>query len=217
MCSAQPNINRKAKAILQGNRVAKNLGIGGVSRLIREVSRGKRCNVRLCFGLDGSASISPGEYKIQQDLVKLVASVAREGGATFSAVQYGLSNTAISSQTGNAPKFRKAVDASILQKAPRTFIGAGIGFCIRTLQGEPRGRGRRIVSLGDGRTNFFTSALPLILSQLNDIKITAVGIGFPRNSRTLLEIAGSRSRVCQVNRYGDLRNIVVKLIRGLCR
>ncbi|CDF33027.1 unnamed protein product [Chondrus crispus] len=216
VCDAQPNLVRKARALLRGNRLAQSVGVNGIVRLFKEVNRGRRCNMRLCFALDGSGSISPVQFKVQQDLVKLLASVAREGGATFSAVQYGLSNTAISTPTGNAPKFRRAVDDSIFQRAPRTFIGSGLGFCISNLKTEPRGRGRRILLLGDGRSNFFTLALPLVLSTLNDIQISAVGIGFPRNSRTLLDITGSRSRLCAVNRYSDIRRIVFKLVRGLC-
>lgn len=216
VADAQPTLVEKAQSITKGNELAKSLGIATLVRWQKEIANTRKCNVRLCFAIDGSASISPAEYKVQQDLVKLIAGLSRIGGSTFSAVQYGLSNTPISVQTGNDFKFRKEVDASVSQKASRTFIGAGLGFCVSNLQGEPKGDGRKIVFLGDGRSNFFTLSLPLVLTTLKDIKVFAVGIGFPKDAKTLLQIAGSSNRVCQVSRYADVRKIVIKLLRNIC-
>lgn len=216
IADGQANFFNKAQNMAKGNKIAQFLGIPTLVRLQKEIAQTRKCNVRLCFAIDGSGSMTGAEYKVQQDLVKLIASLTRAGGSTFSAVQYGLTNIPISAQTGNIYEFRKDVDKSFSEKATRTFVGAGLGFCAANLHTEPKGDGRKIVFLGDGRSNFFTLSLPLVLTTLKDIKVFAVGVGFPRDAKTLLQIAGNKSRVCAVNRYSDVHGIVIKLLRNIC-
>lgn len=175
------------------------------------------CGVNLCFGLDGSGSITEGEYEAQKDLIKDVASVAaRDPDATYSAVQYGLKLIRISTQVNDISLFRESVDASELASASRTFISAGIASCLRMLSGTTSGA-NAIVVLGDGRSNFATATLPSVLEKAENATLFAVGIGFPRDAELLLQITGGNDeRVFDVRKYSDLQNIASRLAEGVC-
>lgn len=206
-----------AKTIIERNGLAGRVGEDKLKELQKVLCKDGDCNVRLCFALDGSASISHQEFQTQKNLVKLIASVAAPGNASFSAVQYGLSNTFITGTTFNLAEFRVAVQNSTLAKARRTFLSAGIAFCISQVVSEPAGAGRKIVVLGDGRATFSEDSLPIVLAASGQADIYAVGIGFPRDSKRLLQITGGRKdRVIGISRYSEVVNVVPRLIRSLC-
>ena len=62
------------------------------SLLDASVKQLDKCNINVCFSLDGSASINPFWYKIQQSFSTRVANAIHERSddAHFAAVQYGL-------------------------------------------------------------------------------------------------------------------------------
>lgn len=206
-----------ADEIIEKNVLAASLGVVEVDTLQKELCEEGDCNISLCFALDGSGSVSSTEFQVQKDLVKLIASVAAPGKASFSAVQYGLSNTFISANTQNLSEFTDSVQKSELMKAKRTFLSAGLGFCISQLESQPQGAGRKIVVLGDGRANFAENSLSIVLGAAKKIDIYAVGIGFPKDSKRLLELAGNRKdRVFGISRYSNIVDVVFKLARSLC-
>ena len=150
------------------------------------------CGPNVCFALDGSGSISGSDWSAQKFLVELVAAVVGvDTNAEFAAVQYGLRNIGISLLTGDVDQFLLDVEANRLARARRTFIAAGLAFCIRQLNQRP-GDANKIVLLGDGRSNFGGNPIPTAqrwLSAAPSNRICSVGVGF-ENTAVLQAIAG---------------------------
>ncbi|CDF33028.1 unnamed protein product [Chondrus crispus] len=206
-----------ARTIVQKNPVAASLGAKTIDSLQTEVCRDGSCDISLCFALDGSGSISAEEYQVQKDLVKLIAILAAPANATFSAVQYGLANEFISVSTSDPFAFMKYVDNSVLLRAPRTFLTAGLGFCISQVNENPKAGGKKVVVLGDGRDNYMESSLALVLKSAESVDIFAVGIGNSLDTQKLLEITGGqKNHVYTASNYADVGQVVVDLVRALC-
>ena len=176
------------------------------------------CNPNVCFALDGSGSVSEGEFEAQRDFVTLVAAiVGADTDAAFAAVQYGLRNIAISSLTNDVDSFLLDVDASELARADRSFIAAGLGFCINELRPRPEDA-NKIVLIGDGESNFGGNPIPIarrFRQPRGNGAICAVGIGF-RNLRVLRRITGSRSRVLDIDEFFELLDILDQVVFEIC-
>jgi len=183
----------------------------------RVINQGS-CNPNICFALDGSGSISPEEYKMQKEFVELIAGITSvDTDVGYAAVQYGLRNVGISSLTNDANQFLLDVAASNLARAPRTFIAAGLGFCIQELRARPEDA-NKIVLLGDGRSNFGGDPVPIARTfrpPRGNGSICAVGIGF-RDRRVLRRIAGNRNRVLAINDYFELLDILDQVVTEIC-
>ena len=177
------------------------------------------CNPNICFALDGSGSISSADYRAQKDFVELVSAIISvDPNAAYAAVQYGLRNVAISDLTSDANAFLLDVDRSHLAGAPRTFIAAGLGFCISELR--PRTEdANKIVLLGDGRSNFGGNPVPVarqFLPPRGTGSICAVGVGF-QNTKVLQDIVGGdRNKVLPVDGYFELIDILDVLVSDIC-
>jgi len=176
------------------------------------------CNPNVCFALDGSGSISNLDYRHQQDFVQLVAAiVAEDTTSAFAAVQYGLRNIAISQLTSDANQFLLDVDRSVRAGARRTFVAAGLGFCVDQLSTRSEDA-NKIVVLGDGRSNFGGNPGPISAAfrgPPTNGSICAVGIGFIDTS-SLLVIAGSPTRVLNVNSFVELLTILDAVVNEIC-
>lgn len=206
-----------AEEIAEDNNVAASVGVEAIDNLQEKLCENGNCNISLCFALDGSGSISAEEYELQKQLVKLVAELADPAGAAFSAVQYGLSNEFISTSTSNLTLFTELVDNSKLLKARRTFLSAGLAFCIAQVKSNARMGGQKVVIIGDGRDNFAESSLDLVLDAGPTVDIFAVGIGYPLDSKQLLQVTrGRRDRTFNVNNYANLGRTVTNLVQLLC-
>lgn len=206
-----------AYGIVQKNHLAASLGAETIGSLQTELCQDGSCDISLCFALDGSGSISAKEYQVQKDLVKLIAILAAPAKATFSAVQYGLANEFISVSTSDPFAFIQQVENSVPLRAPRTFLSAGLGFCISQVNENPKAGGKKVVVLGDGRDNYMESSLALVLESAESVDVFAVGIGNSLDSSKLLEITGGQeSHVYTASNYADVGQVVLDLVRVLC-
>ncbi len=177
------------------------------------------CNPNVCFALDGSGSVSRGEYEKQKEFVELASvliGVEKTGHfpAHFAAVQYGLRLRQISPLTSDQNAFLTRVGRDRALRAPRTFIAGGLAFCVRQLR-QRREDANKIVLLGDGRNNFGSGVPRSVLRRFKG-EVCAVGVGRV-NRGALIRITGSRRRVLNPENYDVLADKVDKLVMGLCR
>jgi len=191
--SRRPTIGTLAGSQLRRNSFLTARVTRKLRHLQRSIITNGGCNVKMCFALDGSGSISRAEYRLQQEFVQIIAAVASvDGAASFSAVQYGLRNVGISSLTSDIGDFITSVGTSELEKAPRTFVAAGLGFCIQEVRSsndtDSTGNGGHVAIQGPSKIVYEvmdrpTSALFLFRSQTSLIhwKIVAsapLALGF---------------------------------------
>lgn len=211
-------LRRRAAEIIRQNSLAASIGVSRLVNLQRLISRRGKCNVRLCFALDGSSSQTRKDYELQKDMVNIIASVASIDRASFSAVQYGLVNQAISSRTSNVRAFRKRVEGSRFQAARQSLIGAGLGFCISNVKRGSAGDGRKIVVFSDGQPALGDAFLPNVLSAVKGEEIIAIGVGRRVNSRKLRQIALGKARNVYLvrTRRNVARRVVENVLRSIC-
>ena len=186
---------------------------------LKQRVRDNGCKPRICFALDGSGSIFPSEWREQKEFVLLVAAIIGvDPDARFAAVQYGLSLKKISLLTRKIDEFLLDVDAAKQAKAPRTFIAAGLGFCISQFT-SGRGQPSKIVLLGDGRSNFGGNPVPIARNWRNrypGYRICAVEVGFFPKKRALRKITGSKKLVLQVDDWFKVVDILRDLVEEIC-
>ena len=176
------------------------------------------CNANVCFGIDGSGSVSATEFDDAKFFVKdIVDIIAVDQDAEFAAVQFSETNHRISPLTGNKRDFLRAVRNAKFQQGGYTAIGAGIVYCDFQLSRRP-GEANKIAVITDGRNNLGGSPV----RRANNFrrrdpngKITAVGIGQYLNLETLQKIAGDE-KVISVDDYIHLATVVTELVKQVC-
>lgn len=185
------------------------------------------CDPNICFALDGSGSIGFKNYEDQREFVLLLAAIiGANDKATFSAVQYGFVNEPISNLDGNAERFIEKLLSSEYQAASRTFVGAGLGFCISQL-GKRRGEPAKIVLFGDGGATLGGLTGPLSPASLADFfrgrspanRICAVAVNFPTKPPLFIDVVGgekNRNLVTDVEGWPLILNQLRDLIRTIC-
>lgn len=183
------------------------------------------CDPNICFALDGSGSIGLEHYEFQKQFVLLLAAIiGANDDATFSAVQYGFVNERISNLDGNAERFIDKLLASEYQAAPESFVGAGIGFCIRQL-GRRRGEPAKIVLFGDGGASLGGLTGPLSPASLADFfrrrspanRVCAVVVNYPSKPPLFVDIVGGeRNLVTDVTGWQLILNQLSDLVRTIC-
>lgn len=215
--SRRPPFGKLAREIIRNNSLAANLGVGRLARLQRSVFEESKCEVRLCFALDGSDTITRADYELEKDLVNIIASVAAIDDASFSAVQFGIVNSLISPKTGNATEFRFRVEDSEYMNSDGSFIGAGLGFCISDVKDERARDGRVVVLLGDGRGQFTDTFLKFVLGAVETEKLFAIGVGRKQSVANLRRAVGGKSRnVLSIRRNGDAEKVVEEIVQRIC-
>ena len=180
--------------------------------------RTRGCNPRVCFALDGSASISRRDFRAQKDFVLLVANIISvDPRARFAAAQYGLTLSGISLLTQNIRRFLRSVNRERQLRSGRTFLAAGIGFCVSQVDRNPTAPAK-IVVLGDGGSNFGGDPRPVarnwLLSDPSNA-ICAVGVGFS-STRLLRRITNRRNRVLTVDEWDRVVRILRRLVEEIC-
>lgn len=184
-------------------------------------ARVRGCNANVCFAIDGSGSISAANFNAQKQFVQDVASVIATGTnpVELAAVQYGTSASVISELTVDAGKFIWDVEATEPLRSPATFVAAGINFCFSRLF-RRRHEAKKIVLLGDGRSNIGSSAVRRA-DTFRRFKgeVCTVGAGFT-DDRELLAIAGGdASRVFEVEEFLDvlsIEKIIEDIVLDIC-
>lgn len=173
-----------------------------------------KCNLNLCIGLEGTQAIQGKNFQIQKQLVSaLVKKLSPLPHLQLAAVQYGFSNTAISSLTSDVDAFLEALSKTSFDASDETAIGSPIVYCDSQLSGE---EGRNIILLlGRGRNTF--GGDPIIRSKLfrrQGGHIVTIGIG-EENKKNLQKITGGFSRnVIDFN--SDVDDTVKRVVAILC-
>lgn len=176
------------------------------------------CNVIVCCALDSSGSVSENQFITQKNFVFDIISTIAGNPLEAAAVQYGLRNRVISFLTPDIDSFILDLDAAEFAGDIRTSIGGGIVWCHRQL-GKRRGEANKMVVMGDGRNNLGGSPVQRanLFTDRTGGKVCAVGIGFGRNRRVLMRIAGGdRSLVLTVDGYIVLADILEELVSQIC-
>lgn len=185
------------------------------------------CDPNICFALDGSGSIGFENYEVQKEFVLLLtAIIGANDKATFAAVQYGFINEPISSVDGNAERFIQKLLTSEYQGASKTFVGAGLGYCISQL-GRKRGEPAKIVLFGDGGASLGGLTGPLSPASLADFfrgrspanRVCAVAVNYPHKPPLFVDIVGGeehRNLVTDVEGWPLILNQLRDLIRTIC-
>lgn len=175
------------------------------------------CNANVCFGIDGSGSVSATEFQNAKDFVKdIVDIIAVDQEAEFCAVQFSLTNDAISPLTADKIAFLNALDAEPFIRGGATAIGSAIVYSDFQLSRRP-GEANKIVVITDGRNN--AGGDPV--RRANNFRrrdpngrVCAVGIGRTLKA-PLKEIAGGQP-VLTVDDYIQLATIVDNLVNAVC-
>lgn len=199
--------------------LAQNGGIEMVQHLQQLVIDNGKCNPNVCFAMCGADAISDEDFQRQKEFVELVSAIIGvDTEVEFSAVQYGLRNTAVSGLTRNANQFLARVSRITLNRAPRTFLAAGVGYCIQQLRKRP-GDANKIVILGDGRSNFGGNPVPIaqqFLPPAGTGSICAVGIGFADISMLEQVVGGHPDRVIAIDDYFQMIDILELVVADVC-
>lgn len=150
------------------------------------------CNVHVCFAMEGSDTITWGTYQRQKSFVGNVVRLIsrRHGSSAFAAVQYGISNHAVSPLTEDVSGFLTALAVSSPVREQGSFVSAGLNYCFGELQHVAVGR-KKIVLLGDGRRTIGSDPgdrANLFFSTGGEVLV--VGVGWRQDWNTLKEIAG---------------------------
>lgn len=173
-----------------------------------------KCDLNLCFGLEGTQAIQGKNFQIQKQLVSaLVKKLSPLPHLQLAAVQYGFSNTAISPLTSDIDSFLEALSESSFDASDETAIGSPIVYCDSQLS-EEEGR-NIIILLGRGRNTF--GGDPMIRSELfrkQGGHIVTIGIG-KENKKNLQKITGGFARnVIDFN--SDVDDTVKRVVGILC-
>lgn len=181
------------------------------------------CTANLCFALDGSGSVSAGEFEnatfFAQDVTSTLAFFP---DTEYSAVKFGLRSILISFLTGSQ-QFNERMEVATRvtgRNARRTSVGAGIVSC-NSLLAERVGEPNKMIVITDGRNNFGGDPVARAnVFRANDPngRISTVGIG-PISSAdldTLNAIAGDSGSVLTVADYIELGQRVNDLICQVC-
>lgn len=183
----------------------------------------RRCAARICFAMDGSGSVKPAGFDYQvhlvQRTVRLLVNASKT--ASYSAVQYGLKSISISLSEKDPRAFKQRVREASFQDAQETFLAAGLAYCAQEtgLAPEPE-KGARVgvVVLGDGRSSFGLSALPVaakVFGPGSKGTLVAVGVGPARNAAFWEKLVGGVAGR-YVDASGDLDRDARRILRNLC-
>lgn len=175
------------------------------------------CNANICFGIDGSGSVNLTEFQKAKDFVKdIVDIIAVDQEAEFCAVQFSLTNDAISPLTADKFAFLNALAREPYISGGATAIGAAIVYSDFQLS-RRLGEANKIVVITDGRNN--AGGDPV--RRANNFRrrdpngrVCAVGIG--KTLKAPLEEIAAGEPVLEVDEYVQLATIVDNLVNAVC-
>lgn len=176
------------------------------------------CNVNICFAMDGSDTITWEIYERQKSFVgNIVRLINRRQGVSYAAVQYGISNHAVSPLTQDVNGFLSALAGSTPVREAGSFVTAGLNYCFGELQRVAAGK-KKIVLLGDGRRTIGSDPgerASLFFSTGGEVFV--VGVGWRQDWATLKEIAGGdASKVFSIGPRDSLWYASTQLVEEIC-
>ena len=189
-----------------------------------------KCVPRVCFMLDGSASLTNYEYRLQREFVFTAAGLLDiiNSNTKYSALQYGGTPAhIISKPTSAAQHFQAKVLNSYSKRYGVTSITPAMLYCISQFPGNGKYSysPNKIVLLGDGRSNFGPIYGPFgpvtvakLFRQKKNNDIVAVAVGNAAKYK-LSQIAGGYHKVLSADAWGvlKLQGLFEPLIKRICQ
>lgn len=177
------------------------------------------CDLSVCFAIDGSNTIPPWVFQAEKSIVKNVVHFLSlpSGKRSYAAVQYGISNHAVSSLNFDEENFLELVATSSQFRDARSFVTAGLNYCFSELE-DVRNYQKKIVFLGNGRSTIGSDPGERadLFSSIGG-ETFAVGVGKNQNTTVLRNIArGKASRVFSLGNSDNIWSISMKLATRLC-
>lgn len=189
----------------------------------------RRCSVDVCFAVEGSGAMSAADFAAQKDFIKrlswLVGPFSKAGGT-----QFGISLEPIAKVTSNNSGFRDGLRRLKKGNADRTFVAAGLAFCVKELGGRRRltrssvtyrrravpvsNRRKVIVLMHDGKAAFGSGSITAPL-RVFDGKVFAVAVG-NADRAALARITGDWRRVFVAWGFNGLQQIVGSVAQSIC-
>lgn len=183
------------------------------SILIRSFEQ-KRCGANICFGLESSDAAQRSSFNLQKQLINdLVLELTKISHLQLSAVQYGITNTAISPSTYNVTEFLRKLKQASFVRSKTTAIGSPIVYCDAELSEEVGPK--IIVLLGRGRNTI--GGDPVVRAKLfreSGGQIVAITIGNADRASLIKIVGGNPSRVIDMD--NDSKKVVNKVLPFLC-
>lgn len=187
-------------------------------------SRYPNCRPNVCFGLDGSGSISNEDYNFQKAFVVLaVATLGGLNGSKFAAVEYGaIVDPIVELQTPTAQTLL-TINADQSQSASLTLVGPAIQWCSTQMELTPAPV-NKIVILGDGRTSvldnnsdFGAQALAQKFASASVANAVCGGLVGGGNKDFFLElVGGAEERVLESDQWSNIINIITAFVEQIC-
>lgn len=186
---------------------------------MQDTIRQSRCNLNLCFAIDGSSSISAEEFTRVQDFVEVIwAIVGSDEGSRFAATQFGEKSEPISRLTSNRRKFIKAVIEATPVGGTHTSIGAGIRFCDGQLA-RSFGNANKVVVITDRRNTIGED--PVVRAdnfRRRDPNgdVCTVAIGSSDMAQLQAIAGGDPDKVLTLGEFFEVSTIAISLFNSLC-
>lgn len=173
------------------------------------------CKVNLCFGIDGSGSTNPIQFRKQLEFVDLVVNILTAGeNGNYCAVQYSNSGMHISPLTSEVGKFLDAVHKT-KQSGGLSNIGEALQYMGDQL--TPRTNdANKLIIMSDGHVN--AGENPRKISKrlrLKGVDICAIAVG-KSHVQTLKGIAGAQGRVIKLSSFYKLGDVITAVVYDVC-
>lgn len=203
-----------------------NMWVGAVSDItstatdpdLLHSTREGSCRANVCFALAGTNTLSRKDFKDQKRITISVVQMLSKSSSRLrlAAVQYGVSNSAISPITGDVSKFARAVKSSRQLSESGSFLAAGLNYCFSELNRIGEGS-KKIVLLGDGQSTIGVDAgdrASLFIRTGGEV--FTVGVGNNQDKSSLLEVAGGIRRFFSLRRGVTTWTVATSLFRAIC-
>lgn len=184
-------------------------------RLIEYIERRNSCEVSVCFALEASSDISPRMYRMQQLFSFLTSAIiSADNTATFSALQFSRTTSAVSALTGDFYGFLDKVNYSSPEDDDSINMSAALGTCGLQVRADPTKKGV-IVVLGTGRSTVGfepDSVAEVVLERTSIIPVSTSGYTTPF-SRSLGVLG---RHVLSIRSLSDFDDAITEIIPAIC-
>lgn len=168
--------------------------------------------------------MGPANFAVQKQFALLItALVGAHTNASFSAVQYGTVNIPISKVDSNVRRFIDRLELAQYADARRTFVAAGLGYCITQL-GRKRGEANKIVLFGDGSSSLGdeegvlgTAGLAKYWRNMGKGNtLCTVRVGGKKDGLFRNVVGGDRRLILEVEDWAKVINVLRTVLREVC-
>lgn len=180
----------------------------------------RRCNVNVCWALDGSGSITPDDFIAEKSFVTKVsgAFLFIKGPSQVGALQYATIAEPIQTLTPFLKPFVRKMN-NTEQSGGLTNVDSALLACRFILTPAAR-KARHIILMTDGDANIGKAGIEQAKAfRKSGGLVSIVAAGTP-NTEALEDLAGPSGTVYSVDRFGDdlaMINISNKLFDEVCK